>query len=174
VLIGPVRGQASRRWRNALIGGGSGWRPTPVRTVDGKGPPITNRATASCSRLPSRRRPGSTLPGLRGIGLWDAARRNRNSRSRDNRVPCRGNAGSADCRHGRRTRGAGVLAGGSKFGRNCRSARLASYRKLLRENEWMASRIGRQDSRQKQRGPSMEDDHQGDRASCTKTGKYRR
>ena len=130
VLIGPS-GAGKSTLANALIGA-EVLATNAVRTVDGKGRHTT--VHRELFPLPS----GGALidtPGLRGIGLWDAADgiefafRDIESLA----VQCR----FGDCGHDAEP-GCGVLAAVESG--ELPERRLASYRKLLRENEWMASR----------------------------------
>ena len=130
VLIGPS-GAGKSTLANALIGA-EVLATNAVRTVDGKGRHTT--VHRELFPLPS----GGALidtPGLRGIGLWDAADgielafRDIESLAEQCRF--------GDCRHDAEP-GCGVLAAVESG--ELPERRLASYRKLLRENEWMASR----------------------------------
>ena len=130
VLIGPS-GAGKSTLANALIGAEVS-ATNAVRTVDGKGHHTT--VHRELFPLPS----GDALidtPGLRGIGLWDAADgielafRDIESLAEQCRF--------GDCRNDAEP-GCGVLAAAESG--ELPERRLASYRKLLRENEWMASR----------------------------------
>ena len=130
VLIGPS-GAGKSTLANALIGA-EVLATNVVRTVDGKGRHTT--VHRELFPLPS----GGALidtPGLRGIGLWDAADgielvfRDIESLAEQCRF--------GDCRHVAEP-GCAVLAAVESG--ELPERRLASYRKLLRENEWMASR----------------------------------
>jgi len=130
LLIGPS-GAGKSTLANALIGA-EVLATNAVRTVDGKGRHTT--VHRELFPLPS----GGALidtPGLRGIGLWDAADgielafRDIESLAEQCRF--------GDCRHDAEP-GCGVLAAVESG--ELPERRLASYRKLLRENEWMASR----------------------------------
>ena len=130
VLIGPS-GAGKSTLANALIGA-EVLATNAVCTVDGKGRHTT--VHRELFPLPS----GGALidtPGLRGIGLWDAvdgielAFRDIESLAEQCRF--------GDCRHDAEP-GCGVLAAVESG--ELPERRLASYRKLLRENEWMASR----------------------------------
>jgi ribosome biogenesis GTPase / thiamine phosphate phosphatase len=129
VLIGPS-GAGKSTLANALSGA-EVLATNAVRTVDGKGRHTT--AHRELFPLPS----GGALidtPGLRGIGLCDAADgielafRDIESLAEQCRF--------GDCRHDAEP-GCGVLAAVESG--ELPERRLASYRKLLRENEWMAS-----------------------------------
>lgn len=130
VLIGPS-GAGKSTLANALIGA-EVLATNAVRTVDGKGRHTT--VHRELFPLPS----GGALidtPGLRGIGLWDAADGIELAFPDIESLAeqCR----FGDCRHDAEP-GCGVLAAVESG--ELPERRLASYRKLLRENEWMASR----------------------------------
>jgi ribosome biogenesis GTPase / thiamine phosphate phosphatase len=130
VLIGPS-GAGKSTLANALIGADV-LATNIVRTVDGKGRHTT--VHRELFPLPSV---GALIdtPGLRSIGLWDAGEGiERVFRDIDSLAElCR----FGDCRHVAEP-GCAVLAAVESGELPAR--RLASYRKLLRENEWVASR----------------------------------
>ncbi len=130
VLIGPS-GAGKSTLANALIGA-EVLATNAVRTVDGKGRHTT--VHRELFPLPS----GGALidtPGLRGIGLCDAA--DGIELAFRDIEPLAEQCRFGDCRHDAEP-GCGVLAAVESG--ELPERRLASYRKLLRENEWMASR----------------------------------
>jgi ribosome biogenesis GTPase / thiamine phosphate phosphatase len=128
VLIGP---SGKSTLANALIGA-EVLATTAVRTVDGKG-----RHTTVHRELVPLPCGGSLIdtPGLRGVGVWDAADGIELAFPDIESLAeqCR----FSDCRHDAEP-DCGVLAAVESG--ELPQRRLASYRKLLRENEWMASR----------------------------------
>ncbi|WP_278260736.1 ribosome small subunit-dependent GTPase A [Nocardia sp. AG03] len=140
-VIGPS-GAGKSTLANALLGA-EVFATNAVRAVDGKGRHTT--VHRELRPLPG----GGTLidtPGLRGIGLYDAAEgigktfRDIETLARDCRF--------ADCAHdtepGCAVRAA--LADGTLTER-----RLTSYRKLARENEWMAARTDKRLAAERER-----------------------
>jgi ribosome biogenesis GTPase / thiamine phosphate phosphatase len=130
VLIGPS-GAGKSTLANTLLGE-ERLATNAVRGVDGKGRHTT--VHRELFPLPS----GGTLidtPGLRGIGLWDAAHGISTTFSdlEELAEECRFD----DCGHLHEP-GCAVLAAVESG--ELAERRLDSYRKLLRENEWVASR----------------------------------
>lgn len=130
VLIGPS-GAGKSTLANTLLGE-ERLATNAVRGVDGKGRHTT--VHRELFPLPS----GGTLidtPGLRGIGLWDAAHGISTAFSDLEELAheCRFD----DCGHLQEP-GCAVLAAVESGA--LAERRLDSYRKLLRENEWVASR----------------------------------
>jgi ribosome biogenesis GTPase len=130
VLIGPS-GAGKSTLANALLGEEL-FATNAVRDADGKGRHTTVRR--ELIPLPS----GGTLidtPGLRGVGLWDAATGIEMTFSdvESLAAQCR----FANCAHTHEP-GCAVLA--AIDAGELAQRRLDSYRKLGRENEWMAAR----------------------------------
>lgn len=129
-LIGPS-GAGKSTLANALLGA-EVFATNAVRAVDGKGRHTT--VHRELRPLPG----GGTLidtPGLRGIGLYDAADGIGKTFSdiESLAAECR----FADCAH-QTEPGCAVLA--ALADGTLTERRLASYRKLAKENEWMAAR----------------------------------
>ncbi|MFD0690173.1 ribosome small subunit-dependent GTPase A [Actinomadura fibrosa] len=129
VLVGPS-GAGKSTLGNALLGGDV-LATGAVREQDGKG----RHTTVRRELLPM---PGGVLidtPGLRGVGLWDAEEGLQQTFAEIEELAreCR----FGDCAH--RTEPGCVVLAAIEDGRLPRR-RLDSYRKLLRENAWIASR----------------------------------
>lgn len=140
-LLGPS-GAGKSTLANALLGADV-FATRAVRSVDGKGRHTT--VHRELRPLPG----GGTLidtPGLRGIGLWDAAEGI--GRTFADIESLSENCRFADCAHdtepGCAVRAA--IADGELTER-----RLTSYRKLARENEWMAARTDKRLAAERQR-----------------------
>ncbi|MGW5308417.1 ribosome small subunit-dependent GTPase A [Nocardia thailandica] len=140
-LLGPS-GAGKSTLANALLGA-EVFATGAVRSADGKGRHTT--VHRELRPLPG----GGTLidtPGLRGIGLWDAAEgigrafADIESLSEDCRF--------ADCAHDTEP-GCAVQAAVADGALTPR--RLTSYRKLARENEWMAARTDKRLAAERQR-----------------------
>ncbi|WP_131743245.1 ribosome small subunit-dependent GTPase A, partial [Actinomadura roseirufa] len=130
VLVGPS-GAGKSTLGNALLGTGA-LATGAVRDQDGKGRHTTVRR--ELLPLPS----GGVLidtPGLRGVGLFDAAEGIQQTFAEIEELAERCRFG--DCEH-RTEPGCAVLAAVEDGALPAR--RLDSYRKLVRENEWIASR----------------------------------
>ncbi len=157
VLIGPS-GAGKSTLANALIGA-EVLATNAVCTVDGKGRHTT--VHRELFPLPS----GGALidtPGLRGIGLWDAA--DGIELASETSSPLPGNAGSATAAM-TPNQGAGYSRRSNRA--NCRSAASrATESCCARTNGWPRDRTP--DSRQN--GPRRGRRSPRRRASCTKTG----
>ncbi|MFI7527594.1 ribosome small subunit-dependent GTPase A [Nocardia salmonicida] len=140
-LIGPS-GAGKSTLANALLGA-EVFATNAVRAVDGKGRHTT--VHRELRPLPG----GGTLidtPGLRGIGLYDAAEGIGKTFSdiESLAADCR----FADCAHETEP-GCAVQAGLADG--TITERRLTSYRKLARENEWMAARTDKRLAAERER-----------------------
>lgn len=140
-LIGPS-GAGKSTLANALLGA-EVFATNAVRSVDGKGRHTT--VHRELRPLPG----GGTLidtPGLRGIGLYDAAEGIGKTFSdiESLAADCR----FADCAHETEP-GCAVQAGLADG--TITERRLTSYRKLARENEWMAARTDKRLAAERER-----------------------